>query len=77
MPHLTFTPLSPQVRVTLVSELSRASQDPALAPLLRREPTDLAVRFARYHEYLTHLPRRMRRSLQRQGSAPSLRWPCS
>ncbi len=64
MSHPTITPrLDPSAQATLHAELSKLSQDPALRPWLQRPSSDLGPRFARY---LTRLPRRMRRQLQRQ-----------
>jgi hypothetical protein len=65
MSHPSARPLDPPLRATLHAELREAAKDLALRPLLQREP-HLLPRFARYHEYLTHLPRRTRRALQRQ-----------
>ncbi|MFH0341694.1 MAG: choice-of-anchor Q domain-containing protein [Chromatiales bacterium] len=66
MSHPSFIPTrDPRVRAVLETELARAAKTRGLRPLLRHEP-DLWPRFAGYYQHLCHLPRRVRRSLQRQ-----------
>jgi hypothetical protein len=47
MSHPSARPLDPPLRATLHAELREAAKDPALRPLLQREP-HLLPRFARY-----------------------------
>ncbi|MGH8548600.1 MAG: hypothetical protein ACRERU_08385 [Methylococcales bacterium] len=54
------------LELSLQALLSQGPQDPILASLIRRPTADFRVRYARYHAYLSRLPRRTRRALQRQ-----------
>ena len=56
----------PHTRATLEAELARGPPNPELQALLRRKSPDLWRCFARYYDYLTRLPRRVRRALQRE-----------
>ncbi|MGH8511540.1 MAG: hypothetical protein ACREU8_09205, partial [Gammaproteobacteria bacterium] len=64
--HYPAPHLDPRLRAMLEAELREACIDPALKALVAVGGAALLPRFARYHDYLSHLPRRLRRALQRQ-----------
>lgn len=67
MPHPILTAgIDPELPTSLQKELAEACHDLQLQPVLKRQPAELLPRFARYYAHLTHLPRRVRRQLQRQ-----------
>ena len=56
----------PQIRASFEAQLAKARETLNLSSTLADPTPDLYSRYACYHGYLHHLPRRARRALQRQ-----------